>query len=160
MKWEDVKSVEEDIDPNVFVADEAFPLAKNMMRPFPGKKLSSTERIFNYRLSRARRVVENAFGILAARFRVYHRTIEQRPETVDKIIKASCVLHNMLQKDACANPNYEPSDLDSDENLGAALQPLASTKGQRSSHEAFNIRNAYRDYFNSQCGQVPWQNNL
>lgn len=54
------------------------------MRPFPGKQLGPSERIYYYRLSRARRIVENAFGILAARFRVFHRTMDQRPQTVDK----------------------------------------------------------------------------
>ena len=79
--------------PHVFVADEAFPLTTNLMRPYPGKQLAPCKQRFNYRLSRARRVVENAFGILASRFRVYHRTMDQRPDTVDKIIKATCVLH-------------------------------------------------------------------
>lgn len=86
--------------PHVFVADAAFPLTKNMMRPYPGKKLGPAERVFNYRLSRARRVVEDAFVILANRFRFFHRTMEQQPQTADKIVKATCVLHNMLRMGA------------------------------------------------------------
>ncbi len=68
--------------PYVVVADEAFPLKTNMMRPFPGRGCTRKQQIYNYRLSRARRIVENAFGILAARWRVYHTKLAVRPEWV------------------------------------------------------------------------------
>jgi hypothetical protein len=145
--------------PHVFVGDEAFPLMRNMMRPYPGKKLGSADRIFNYRLSRARFIVENAFGILASRFRVYHRTMEQRPENVDKIIKATCILHNMFQKATSARPaENDESEFESD-NL-KALRPLNQLRGYRTSHEAFAIRDSFREYFTSPCGKVPWQDQI
>lgn len=42
----------------VIVAGDAFPLSTNLMKSFSRRNLSLEERIFNYRLSRARRVVE------------------------------------------------------------------------------------------------------
>lgn len=56
--------------------------------------LTIKERVFNYSLSRARRIVQNAFGILVSRFRIFEKPIALSPEKADSIVKTTCVLHN------------------------------------------------------------------
>ena len=82
--------------PFVFLADEAFPLQRHIMRPYPGTNLSPEKKAFNYRLSRGRRIVENAFGILAQRFRIFHTKIKASTPKITEIIKACCLLHNLV----------------------------------------------------------------
>ena len=61
---EPIRGDDRDI-PYFFVGDDAFPLQPFLMKPFPMRFLTPAQRIFNYRLSRARRISENGFGILA-----------------------------------------------------------------------------------------------
>lgn len=86
--------------PYTMVGDSAFPLKTYLMRPYPGRHLPRARRLYNYRLSRARMVVECAFGILAARWRVFHTKINMKPCNVDKVILAACILHNFLMSTA------------------------------------------------------------
>ena len=72
--------------PYVIVADDAFPMTQNIMKPYPGKDLTVKQRIFNYRLSRARRTVENAFGIMASRFCIFRRPIIGKTRNIDYIV--------------------------------------------------------------------------
>lgn len=59
-----------------------------------GTYLEQEKRVFNYRLSRARRVIENTFGILATKFRIFWRSIVEK---VTKVTQAACALHNFLK---------------------------------------------------------------
>lgn len=86
----------EHLMPSVFVADEAFPLLVNLMKPFPRRNMTLEERVFNYRLSRARRQVECSFGILSNTWRILLKAIETSVGPALDTVKATCVLHNVL----------------------------------------------------------------
>ncbi|GBP85179.1 Protein ALP1-like [Eumeta japonica] len=85
-------------DLSVVMADVAFPLKSYLMKPYrttPTRK----GKIFNYRLSRARRIVENAFGILVTIFRFLMDAIDiMAPKNVDRITLVTYSLHNWLRK--------------------------------------------------------------
>lgn len=108
--------------PYFLVGDEAFGLKRYLQRPYPGRStgnLQFHERIFNYRLSRARRTIENSFGLLAAKWRIFRTPIQTKLETVDKIVVAAVCLHNFIlieeenlkphQKSYCP-PNFVDTD--------------------------------------------------
>ncbi|KAK7910508.1 hypothetical protein WMY93_015192 [Mugilogobius chulae] len=141
--------------PHVLVADAAFPLKTYMMRPFPGKHLRHDLRIFNYRLSRARMVVECAFGILATRWRLLYRKINLLPENVDSLVIAACILHNFL-----LNPTDNVRLLEEAEQHGRRLRRIGPQRGQRTSAEAMSVRDKFSRYFNSPEGSVPWQDRM
>ncbi|VEN57542.1 unnamed protein product [Callosobruchus maculatus] len=96
--------------PFVFLADEAFALTNRIMKPYSGMHEKGTcQRKFNYRLSRARRVVENAFGILSAVFRVLRKPILLEPEKARYIVMTTVCLHNFLRRNKQSRNIYTPS---------------------------------------------------
>eukprot|EP00079_Xenopus_tropicalis_P030698 XP_012826887.1 PREDICTED: putative nuclease HARBI1 [Xenopus tropicalis] len=133
--------------PYVFVGDEAFGLAENIMRPYPGSQRSVQKRLFNYRLSRARRMVECAFGILANKWRVFHTALQLEPEFVDKIIKACCVLHNFVR----LRDGYFFQDTLSNDIPDVHWAPVRGPTG------GMRVREQFANYFMSPDGAVPWQ---
>ncbi|XP_066596930.1 uncharacterized protein [Prorops nasuta] len=82
-----------------FVADDAFKLSPRVMKPYSKQNLTYDEKIFNYRVSRARPTVESAFGILSNKWRILHTAITVLPETADLIVNASVCLHNYVLKE-------------------------------------------------------------
>ena len=82
--------------PYVLIRDKAFPLKNYLMKPYPKEILSLKERIYNYRLSCAHKIIENAFGILAARCRIFRKPIIAKEKVVINVAKAATALHNYL----------------------------------------------------------------
>nr|CAH7752441.1 unnamed protein product [Callosobruchus chinensis] len=60
------------------------------------RNLDFNKEYFNMRLSRGRRFVECAFGIINAKFQIFWKPIETSPHLADKIIKCICILHNTI----------------------------------------------------------------
>ena len=99
--------------PFLFVGDEIFPLKTWLMRPYPGK-LAEHERVLNYRLSRARRVIEICFGILAARWRILSIPIDVSVVNAERYALACVALDNCLRQtnnlSCCANSFVDCED--------------------------------------------------
>jgi hypothetical protein len=140
--------------PYVFVADEAFPLQNHIMRPFPGKGCTLSQRLFNYRLSRARRIVENAFGILVARWRLFEGRLNVSAHIINQVVKASVVLHNMLQAES--TPAQVTTLLQDAASLNIEGLRNITHVGNRAGPEPTRIRDAYTEYF-CNVQPVPWQ---
>lgn len=144
--------------PFYFVADEAFALKKNLMRPYPKRRLNDTTRIFNYRLSRGRKSVECAFGMMSQKFQILLNAITcQRMSSVINIVKAVCVLHNFIRKRE--GKPYSISDYDNDQDEFGHLQsmqvdniaPVDDTSSPQ------QLRNHLSQYFLSPNVALPWQ---
>ncbi|KAJ8368810.1 hypothetical protein SKAU_G00088380 [Synaphobranchus kaupii] len=71
-----------------FFVDHAYPLCIDLIKLYSHRQLDHQQRIFNYHFSQARSV-ENAIGILANRWRVFHSTIFLHPDKVIKIMMAA-----------------------------------------------------------------------
>ena len=162
--------------PYVFVVDDAFSLKTYMIKPYPGNIRELSEQIYNYRLSRARRVIENAFGILATRFRIYRRPIIANVDLVKNVVKATIALHNFLlisQREQDAYTYCPHNFVDQNGRRGRVIpgqwrQDIGATAGlsrldrnargsNNSSKSVQKVQDDYKEYFNSPEGVVTWQ---
>lgn len=155
--------------PFYFVADEAFPLKTWLMRPFPGQGLPLQKNVFNYRLSRARRTIENAFGIMAARWRIFRQPIAASPDHVVIFTKAAICLHNFLrtrESSVYCPPGFGDTEDGSGnvisgewrkEGLGQGLLPVGRVGANRYAQSAADVRQELADYFMTPSRELKWQ---
>ena len=125
---------------------------------YPVCNNSEDKIIFNYRLSRARRIVENAFGILAARWRIYHRRINICPVKINKIVQATCVLHNYFQDTSVAGKDLMTLQGQDEQDNEGSLSMVGT--GKNPGDHAIQIRNNLKTYFNNDAVAIPWQHTV
>lgn len=162
--------------PFVILADDAFPLKPWIMKPFVGThEKGSLKRVYNYRLSRGRRIVENVFGILSCVFRVLRKPMLLAPEKAEKVVLTAVHLHNFLRRSISSTSTYTPPGTFDFENVethdltqgqwrveGMPSGTLLRLKRvpKKSSVLASEIRDELARYFKSDVGSVPWQDNF
>lgn len=155
--------------PHFILGDSAFPLLENVIKPYPGQTHAkgSKERIFNYRLSRARRIVENVFGIMASVFRVLRKPMLIEPDKAQIVVLAIAHLHNFLRQGSSRTLYTPPASLDNELNGQLNLGNWHNDQDMTSFHPLRHVprnsparlkefRDELADYFMKE-GSVPWQ---
>ena len=143
--------------PFFLVGDAGFPLKPYLMRPFgKGMNYGNREKIFNYRLSRARRIVECAFGTLQKKWKVMDSRHGWKLETTEIIVFSIIAMHNFLITDemSSGNSRYLQEDNNILNDIIIQVNPEDAIENLDNSVQ---IRNIIADYFMTEVGAVQWQ---
>ncbi len=132
----------------VLIGDEGFGLSPCLLRPYGGNFLAIDKKVFNYRLSRARRYIECCFGILSNKWRIFHRPLNVSLDLTESIIRTCCLLHNIVRE----RDGFRFEDTLTINGLHDSL-PVDNTQAANSTK---CMRTLFKDYFNNE-GAVPWQ---
>ena len=127
--------------PFVIIGDEAYPLLPNLLKPYGRHSLDADKEYFNARLSRARRTVECAFGLMYSKWRIMATAIQTSVNVADDIVKCICLLHNIIiDKEGMEHHLIEKQ----------TTQPRNASFNQtvtgRPNQTAENIRNLFKMY--------------
>ena len=155
--------------PYFFIGDDAFALKWWLMKPYSRRNMTHQQAIYNYRCSRARRVVENAFGILANRFQCLLGTMQQMPDAVQDIVLACVYLHNLmrtryplLQNELVDREDERhalvPGQWREDVNQLPDIEriPRLGRENERAKEQRVYLEG----YYNSPAGRVHWQDQM
>ena len=133
--------------PYVIVGEWAFPLTEHLQRPYCQRNMEEREMVFNYRLSLARRVSENAFGVMSNRFRCLLGNMQLDPDVA--CILACCVLHNFLRR-RCGKgyiPDALATNVPEAPTATCNLVPIYPALGRKPPNVAKQTREMLANYF-------------
>ena len=154
--------------PYYLLGDEIFPVEPWLMRPYPGNQPEPGQ-VYNYRHSRSRLLIENSFGILVARWRIFETPIQAKPRNAISFVLACLSLHNYLQLTenslytpcgfvdvASKGGDIKPGDWREHQLEDGTFKPIAKLKGRRQKLHAKNVREKLKSYFNEE-NILSWQ---
>eukprot|EP01018_Ginkgo_biloba_P031772 Gb_40842 [translate_table: standard] len=125
------------------IGDSGYPLLPWLIVPFSGE-LTDEQRLFNYKLSYTRSIVDRAFGKLRNTWRLLQTKIKKpNMEMLPRTILACCILHNMLL--SFETYEYENVDEIIDES-GTSLQCIDTAEADPTTTTA---RIALMDFVNN-----------
>ena len=158
--------------PYYFIGDDTFALSSCLMKPIArlgGVINFLFDLIYNYRMSRPRNVVENSFGILTTRFRIFRREQDMEPEGVKLLTMACVCLHNYLiehQGTQYVPPNYVDHEDQHQQIVPGRWRredPLPSLQAAHHGRQrvsANTMREQLSRWFHTPEGEVPWQRRM
>lgn len=128
------------------LSDAGLPMTNYLLKPFPETQLTIAQQTFNDRFARARQPVDDAFGMLADRFRIFEKAIGLAPDKTEIIVKACIAMHNWLRQ---RQTSPSADELLQENILYAGLQPIVVTnKGNNCTRATTqDIRNQLADWF-------------
>ncbi|XP_023314538.1 uncharacterized protein LOC106656349 [Trichogramma pretiosum] len=135
--------------PHYFIGDGIFPLKNYLMKPFMrNENLTIPQRIYNFRISHARRIIECAFGQLTQQWKIHEKALQWELESTEKIIMSTLILNNLLldMKYNCVGNRWNNCPIEVGNNIqgGNVFQEFA-------------VRNSLMNYFVSPAGAVHYQ---
>ena len=141
--------------PYFFVADNIFALQKHLMKPYSRKSvLNHTQKVFNYRITRARINIECAFGLLERKWAVLQKDHAFNLQTFQSMIIALLCLHNMFithkLEDGANNDLYQETMQEEGD------EEMEQEDEFELNMESVHQRNILAKYFVSE-GSVSWQ---
>ncbi|XP_058062693.1 uncharacterized protein LOC131212730 [Anopheles bellator] len=80
------------------VGEPSYPLLPWLVHGYINTPLSQEEETFNEHLAKARRVVDDSFNRLRARFKILQKKIDIDVNFVPQILLTCCILHNIIEK--------------------------------------------------------------
>lgn len=154
--------------PYWIVGDGGFPIKSYLMRPYAkSQNYGQREKIFNYRLSRARRIIECAFGTLQKKWKIFETRMSFKLQNTETVVLALLALHNFLITE---DPNryLQDNDPNFDDVRDFEERENGDNEEEENEHQevedddfhlgnGINNRNQLADYFLTPNGQVHWQ---